>query len=98
MASAQSLRQAQVDVVATYPITPSTPIVENYVQLYEIIDGTELNITYQPKDIIPVKYYLGIQGRFKHLFKPQNKHILDEWQARVDSNWKYLQKREAARV
>ena len=30
MASAQSLRQAQVDVVAAYPITPSTPIVENY--------------------------------------------------------------------
>jgi len=26
MASAQSLRQAQVDVVAAYPITPSTPI------------------------------------------------------------------------
>jgi len=30
MASAQSLRQAQVDVVSAYPITPSTPIVENY--------------------------------------------------------------------
>lgn len=30
MASAQALRQVQVDVVAAYPITPSTPIVENY--------------------------------------------------------------------
>jgi pyruvate ferredoxin oxidoreductase alpha subunit len=30
LASAHSLRQAQVDVVAAYPITPSTPIVENY--------------------------------------------------------------------
>jgi len=29
-AAAQALRQAQVDVVAAYPITPSTPIVENY--------------------------------------------------------------------
>ncbi len=28
--AAQALRQAQVDVVAAYPITPSTPIVENY--------------------------------------------------------------------
>lgn len=30
MAASQALRQAQVDVVAAYPITPSTPIVENY--------------------------------------------------------------------
>ncbi len=30
LAAAQALRQAQVDVVAAYPITPSTPIVENY--------------------------------------------------------------------
>ncbi len=29
-AVSQALRQAQVDVVAAYPITPSTPIVENY--------------------------------------------------------------------
>lgn len=29
-AMSQALRQAQVDVVAAYPITPSTPIVENY--------------------------------------------------------------------
>lgn len=30
MAAAQALRQVQVDVVAAYPITPSTPIVEGY--------------------------------------------------------------------
>jgi pyruvate ferredoxin oxidoreductase alpha subunit len=29
-AAAQALRQSQVDVVAAYPITPSTPIVEGY--------------------------------------------------------------------
>ncbi len=29
-ATSQALRQAQIDVVAAYPITPSTPIVENY--------------------------------------------------------------------
>ncbi len=35
------LRQAQVDVVAAYPITPSTPIVENYgaYQANGYIDG-----------------------------------------------------------
>ncbi len=30
MAAAHAFRQAQVDVVAAYPITPSTPIVQNY--------------------------------------------------------------------
>ena len=30
MAASQALRQAEIDVVAAYPITPSTPIVENY--------------------------------------------------------------------
>jgi len=31
-AASQALRQAQIDVVAAYPITPSTPIVEGYGQ------------------------------------------------------------------
>ncbi|WP_345988837.1 thiamine pyrophosphate-dependent enzyme [Sulfurimonas sp. HSL1-2] len=66
--------------------------------LYEIIDGRKLNITYRPKNVIPVKDYLGAQGRFKHLFKPENKHVLDEWQARVDRDWEYLQRREEAGV
>lgn len=34
MAASQALRQAQVDVVAAYPITPSTPIVENYASFH----------------------------------------------------------------
>lgn len=37
MAAAHALRQAQVDVVAAYPITPSTPIVQNYAQF--LADG-----------------------------------------------------------
>ncbi len=66
--------------------------------LYEIINGRELNITYRPKNVVPVKDYLGAQGRFKHLFRPEFKHILDEWQKNVDAQWDYLQKREEARV
>lgn len=37
MAAAHALRQSQVDVVAAYPITPSTPIVQNYSQF--LADG-----------------------------------------------------------
>ena len=66
--------------------------------LYEIIDGHELNITYRPKNVVPVEEYLAAQGRFKHLFKDQYKHMIKEWQDRVDANWAYLNKREEARV
>lgn len=66
--------------------------------LFEIINGTELNITYRPKNIIPVKDYLAAQGRFKHLFKKENEHIIDDLQKEVDSRWEYLQRREEAKV
>lgn len=41
MAGSQALRQADVDVVAAYPITPSTPTVENYAGFHAngYIDG-----------------------------------------------------------
>jgi len=64
--------------------------------LYEIIDGTKLNITYRPKNVIPVRDYLGAQGRFKHLFTKQYEYLIDEWQARVDAKWEELQRREEA--
>ena len=66
--------------------------------LYEIIDGTELNITYRPKNIVAVRDYLAAQPRFKHLFTPKYEYLLDEWQKRVDAQWEYLQRREEARV
>lgn len=66
--------------------------------LYEIINGHELHITYRPKNIIPVRDYLGVQGRFKHLFKPENEHIIEQFQKDVDKKWELLQRREEAGV
>jgi pyruvate ferredoxin oxidoreductase beta subunit len=66
--------------------------------LYEIVNGRQLNITYRPKNIIPVRDYLGAQGRFKHLFKPEYEYLIDEWQKTVDADWEYLQRREEAGV
>jgi pyruvate ferredoxin oxidoreductase beta subunit len=66
--------------------------------LYEIVNGEQLNITYRPKNVIPVRDYLGAQGRFKHLFKPEYEYLIDEWQKQVDSKWEYLQRREEASV
>lgn len=45
--------------------------------LYEIVNGRQLNITYRPKNVIPVRDYLGAQGRFKHLFKPEYEYLID---------------------
>ncbi len=66
--------------------------------LYEIVNGHELNITYRPKNVIPVRDYLGVQGRFKHLFKPENEHIIEQFQKEVDAKWEMLQRREEARI
>ena len=66
--------------------------------LFEVINGTELRITYRPKNIIPVRDYLGAQGRFKHLFKPENEHIIEQFQKDVDARWEYLQRKEEAGV
>ncbi len=66
--------------------------------LYEIIDNHELNITYRPKNIVPVEEYMAAQGRFKHLFKDEYKYLIKEWQDRVDEKWAYLNRREEARV
>lgn len=37
LAASHAMRQAKIDVVAAYPITPSTPIVQNYSQF--VADG-----------------------------------------------------------
>ena len=46
-----------------------------------------MNITYRPKNIVPVRDYLGVQPRFKHLFKPEYEYLIKEWQDRVDAKW-----------
>ncbi|MDR2152294.1 MAG: pyruvate ferredoxin oxidoreductase, partial [Helicobacteraceae bacterium] len=40
----------------------------------------------------------ALQGRFKHLFKPENAHILEQWQKNVDAQWDYLRRRQDAGV
>ena len=56
--------------------------------LYEIIDGREFRLTYKPKKLKPVKEYLRIQGRFRHLTDGE----IEEIQRMVDENWERLLK------
>jgi len=61
--------------------------------LFEAENG-KLRISRKPKEKVPVVEWLKKQGRFRHLFKEQNRHIIDEIQKDVDRNWAWLLKRE----
>ncbi|MDD5428888.1 MAG: thiamine pyrophosphate-dependent enzyme [Candidatus Omnitrophica bacterium] len=63
--------------------------------LYEVADG-KYKITYKPKEKKPIIEWLKLQGRFRHLSKPENKPLLDDIQAMTDKNWESLLKKEAA--
>ncbi len=55
-------------------------------------DMDKINVTYWPKERKPVEEYFKMQGRFRHLFKPEKRtDILDEIQKDVDEKWKWLE-------
>ncbi len=61
--------------------------------LYEIENG-KVTINYRPKEKLPITEWIKKQGRFKHLFKPQNADILARLQKQVDDDWERLNKLE----
>lgn len=56
---------------------------------YEVVDG-KWNLTYMPKEKLPVERFLEKQGRFKHMFEPGNEWMIEEAQAYVDKKWNEL--------
>ncbi len=61
-----------------------------YWPLIEVENGT-WRFTYKPKQRKPIEEFLKTQGRFKHLFTEQNKHIIAEIQQEIDNNWQRLE-------
>ncbi|OGS09576.1 MAG: pyruvate ferredoxin oxidoreductase, partial [Elusimicrobia bacterium RIFOXYB1_FULL_48_9] len=59
--------------------------------VYEVVNG-EYKLSMKPKEKKPIVEFLKPQGRFKHLFKPENKGILDAMQIEVDRKWEKLLK------
>ncbi len=57
--------------------------------LYEVENG-KYKINYKPRKKLPVEDFLKPQGRFKHLFTDNNRHLIDELQQEVDSRWERL--------
>ncbi len=62
-----------------------------YWPLYEIENGVT-KITVTPKEKIPVAEFMKPQGRFKHLFSPENEGLLQRVQDEVDKEWAKLLK------
>ncbi len=65
-----------------------------YWPLYEIENGIT-KITMKPKEKKPLIEFLKPQGRFKHMFAPENIWMLKQAQEYVDAEWARLQKEEA---
>lgn len=59
--------------------------------LYEIENG-KYTVNYIPKNKLPVVEYLKLQGRFKHIFKAGNEHMIEDIQNEVDKRWEMLLK------
>lgn len=63
-----------------------------YWPLFEVING-EWKLSYRPKNKLPITEFIKDQGRFAHLFKPGNEHLIEELQREVDKKWETLLKR-----
>jgi pyruvate ferredoxin oxidoreductase beta subunit len=63
-----------------------------YWPLYEVEDG-QWKLTYRPKEKLPIEEFLKPQGRFRHLFSEDNKHIIVQLQTEMDLKWKRLLER-----
>jgi pyruvate ferredoxin oxidoreductase beta subunit len=59
---------------------------------FEVENGV-YKINIMPKEKKPVTEFLKHQGRFKHLFKPENASVLESIQKDVDLSWNRLQRR-----
>ncbi len=58
--------------------------------LFEVEKGVwKINI--RPKQRKPIIEWIKSQGRYKHLLKEENKHIVERIQKEVDDYWKYLE-------
>ena len=60
-----------------------------YWPLYEIENG-KYKITYKPAKKLPIEEFLKPQKRFRHMFKPGNEWMIEEFQKEVDRRWEDL--------
>jgi pyruvate ferredoxin oxidoreductase beta subunit len=54
------------------------------------VEDGEWRLSYKPREKLPVEEWLKRQGRFGHLFRERNRHLIDDLQAEVDRRWERL--------
>jgi pyruvate ferredoxin oxidoreductase beta subunit len=57
--------------------------------LFEVNEG-EWKLNYKPRQKRPITDWLEAQGRFRHLLRPENQHLVEKIQAEVDRRWNAL--------
>ncbi len=57
-----------------------------YWPLFEMENG-KTKLTHTPKEKLPLKDFLRPQGRFAHLFRPENEWIIEQSQTQTDAAW-----------
>lgn len=62
-----------------------------YWPLYEVENGVT-KVTFKPREKKPIEEFLRPQGRFKHLFSPENGWVLKRLQEEIDREWDLLLK------
>ncbi len=60
-----------------------------YWPLFEVINGV-YHVSYKPAKKLPIEEFLRPQKRFKHMFKPGNEWMIEEFQKEVDKRWQEL--------
>ncbi len=60
-----------------------------YWPMFEVDHGN-WRLTYEPSKKLPIEEFLRVQGRFKHLFKSGNEHLIEAFQEEVDRRWEDL--------
>lgn len=63
--------------------------------LFEVENG-KYRITVRPRELKPVEEWLKPQGRFRHLFRPENEHLIQKIQELVNSRLKMIEVLERA--
>ncbi len=60
-----------------------------YWPLFEVENG-KWQINFQPREKKPIEEWLKLQGRFKHLFKEENRPVIEKIQNYIDTEWEKL--------
>lgn len=81
-----------------YPTDDLLPVIKLAVDtcfwpLYEVENGV-YTVTYKPAKKLPVEEFLKTQKRFRHMFKEENKWMIEEFQKEIDRKWNYLLEQE----